>query len=145
MAWTTPQDVLDRWVGSDRPTDEGLLETLIGDAEDHIVFEFPDVPARIASDDLPLVRVQRVVAAMVARVVRNPRGVRQVQRSTGPFQVGETFAEAKPGEMTLTDEERSLLGYGPKAGRQQAFTIVPTGRGPVPDAGTTWILGDGAP
>lgn len=125
MAWTTPQDVLDRWVGSDRPTDEDLLETLIGDAEDHIVFEFPDIQDRIDSGVLPVTRVQRVVAAMVARVVRNPRGVRQVQRSTGPFQMGETFAEAKPGEMTLTDEERSLLGYGPRTQRQRAFTIVP--------------------
>lgn len=125
MAWTTSGDVLDRWVGSDRPTDENLVETLIGDAEDAIVFEFPDIQERIAAGVLPVARVQRVVAAMVTRVIRNPRGVRQVQQSTGPFQRGETFAEARPGELVPTDEERALLGYGARAQRQRAFTIVP--------------------
>ena len=125
MAWTTPQDVLDRWVGDGRPTDEALLEKLIGDAEDHLVFEYPDLPDRVLGGDPPVARVQRVVAAMVTRVLRNPKGVRQQQITTGPFQRGETFAGDRPGELTLTDEERALLGYSPGAPGQKAFTIVP--------------------
>src|SRR5690606_9012218 len=92
VAWTTPQDVLDRWVGDGRPTDEALIEKLIGDAEDHLVFEYPDLPGRVDDGDPPVARVQRVVAAMVTRVLRNPKGVRQQQITTGPFQRGETFA-----------------------------------------------------
>lgn len=31
--WATASDVLDRWVGKDRPTDEALVERLVVDAE----------------------------------------------------------------------------------------------------------------
>lgn len=121
--WATPTDVRDRWLGP-KPlaaTDE-QLETLIGDAEDTILREFPDVQARIDASTLPLARVVKVVCRMVIRSVRNPEGFRQTQEGAGPYQVSRTFGGDEPGEIYLSDEDRAELA--PQ--RRRAFSIDTT-------------------
>ena len=46
MAFATFQDVLDRWVGSDQPTDDNLITALISDAEAIIVATYPGIQAQ---------------------------------------------------------------------------------------------------
>jgi len=46
MPWTTFEDVTARWVGSNAPTDEALVDALIADAEAVILSEFPKIQDR---------------------------------------------------------------------------------------------------
>lgn len=124
MAWATPQDVRDRWLGS-TPLDvtDEQLEVLIADAEDTINRTFPDIQDRIDSSELPLTRVVKVVARMVIRHLRNPEGIRAVQEGAGPFQVSRTWGGNEPGALWLTDEDMAELAPGR---RGRAFTIDTT-------------------
>lgn len=108
MAWATYQDVLDRWVGSDVPTDNDLITALIGDAEAIILATYPGIQARIDSAALSADVVEMVVVRMVTRVLRNPGNLDYWQQSTGPFSQGRNFgSEAR--DVWLKDEEKTLL------------------------------------
>lgn len=121
LTWTTPADVTDRWLGSDLDVTNDQIERLLEDAEDTVLREFPDLPERVGvSGGVPLVRVQKVVARMVIRLLRNPEGLRQVQEGAGPYTENRTYGGAQPGELFLTDEDRAELG-NTREGR--AFSI----------------------
>lgn len=121
LLWTSPTDVSDRWLGGDCPADTAQLVLFLADAEDAILSEFPDLQDRLDEDELPLSRVKRVAARMVIRFLRNPDGTRSTQQTTGPFSESLTFAEAKPGAIALTDDDRAELARRSTTGR--AFTI----------------------
>lgn len=120
MSWTYPSDVIRRW--ADAPDEPNLdtIEALIEDAEDTILGEFPDIQARLDEASLPVIRVQKVVARMVIRHLRNPAGLRTVQDTTGPYTTSTTYGGEEPGSMYLTDQDRNELG-GTRG--QQAFTV----------------------
>lgn len=121
MPWATPQDVRDRWLGSKPPAaSEQQLTTLIADAEDSILREFPDIQARITAGTLPSTRVVKVVSRMVIRHLRNPEGIRATQEGAGPYQVSRTYGGDEPGALTLTDEDRAELAPPQESG---AFAI----------------------
>ncbi len=127
--WAEPSDVRDRWVGAAALTATAAqLLTLIADAEDTILREFPDLPDRIDSveegvEAIPLLRVKKVVARVVIRHLRNPSGIRQQQEGAGPYQRSTTYGGEEPGALYLTDEDRAELG-GRLSGA--AFTIDQT-------------------
>lgn len=124
MAWATPHDVRDRWLGPGSiPASDEQLATLIGDAEDTIWRAFPDIQQRIDNNDLPLPRVVKVVCRMVIRHIRNPEGVRSTQQGAGPFQVSRTFGGDEPGALYLSDQDMAELAPGR---RGRAFTIDTT-------------------
>ena len=133
MAWATPDDVIDSWIGDGIPTDEVLIERWIGRAERLIRRELPDLQDRIdaaAEPDLADT-VTDVVVAMVTRVFRNPSGHRSVsgQETTGQFSGSNTitFGGDNPGALELLDGERAALGApGAKRGRH-AFSVMPGG------------------
>jgi len=108
MAWATYQDVLDRWVGSDAPTDTDLITALIGDAEAVITATYPGIQARIDSAALSADVVEMVVVRMVTRVLRNPGNLSYWQQATGPFSQGRNFGEESR-DVWLKDEEKTLL------------------------------------
>lgn len=120
LLWTSPADVRDRWI-SDAVLDatDVQLATLLGDVEDTILAEFPDLPDRVASG-LPLLRVRKVAARVVIRHLQNPDGVRSSEEGAGPFQHGTTYGGAEPGSLSLTDDDRAELADGVVSG---AFTI----------------------
>ena len=126
MAWADADDVLDRWVGVDRPTvEDAMITTLIGDAEGFIRGEYPTIDTLISDGTVDVDNVVRVVAQMVIRKLQNPLGIRQQNETTGPFTRGVTFGGDLPGELwSLTDAERVMLGDR-SAGRRhgRAFTI----------------------
>lgn len=136
--WASAENVLDRWVGNDRPTDEAVLDQLVLDAETAIVAEFPSIGDRITDETLPVERVQLVVARMVTRAIRNPEGVRSRQEGTGPFSGSVTFGGDNPGELWLTDQERDLLSANGRR-RQQAFTVSTIAPLPDPDDPPWWV------
>lgn len=119
MAWTTYQNVLDRWVGSDAPTDIDLITTLIADAEAVITANYPGIQGRIDADTLSEDLVIMVTVRMVTRVLRNPGGLSYHQQQTGPFGQARNFGEDVR-EVWLTDDEKTLLAPGK---RGKAFQV----------------------
>jgi len=116
--WTTFADVVNRWVGPGAPTNQSQVETLIEDAEQVVLSEFPKIQDRIDSGALPIERVVMVVVQMVTRFLRNPEGLSNVQQTTGPFSQSRSFADRSSGLM-LTDSELKLL----QPARGKAFEI----------------------
>jgi hypothetical protein len=106
--WTSFTDVTSRWIGNDVPTDETLVETLLGDAEQIVLATYPGIQARIDADTLPVERVVMVVVAMVTRLLRNPEFVRTVQETVGAFSQSRTFLGNDSG-LFLTDSEVAIL------------------------------------
>lgn len=125
MAWATVNDVRARWLDGDLPYTDGQVQSLVDDAEDIISAEFPNLDQRIASNEVSLVRVVRVVSRMVARVLKNPDGVRQRQETRGSFTGSVTYGGDNPGELYLSDDDRRDLGG--RAGRARAFSFHPAG------------------
>jgi len=125
MAYTSPQDVCDRWLGSGEIPDAATLATLIDDAEDTIVASVPDIAERIGDGRVPLERVQKIVARMVIRHARNPEGYRQMQETTGPFTRGYTHSGDEPGGSFLSPSERREL-LGSAGGRAFQIDTTPT-------------------
>lgn len=120
MSWTTPDDVVDSWIGPDAPTDDVLVQKWIDRAEREVRYRVGDLQARVdaeqelipPSSDL-LDRARDVVVAMVTRVFRNPDGTRTVNQSsgTGPFSesVSRTYGGDTPGGLSMTDDEFAKL------------------------------------
>lgn len=108
MAWATFADVTDRWVGSNLPTDEALVESLIGDAETVILAKYPKIQDRIDSGALQLRVVTMVVVRMVSRVLRNPENLSYWQQQTGPFGQARNFG-AESIDIWMSDDEETLL------------------------------------
>jgi hypothetical protein len=145
LLWTTPADVRGRWVGDDPfPFPEGddvTLSTLLEDAEDTVLREFPTLPDRVDADpatvanSIPKRRVAKVVARVVIRHLRNPAGQRSRMDVSGPFTQNVMFGGEEPGALYLTDEDRSELG-GTEPG--QAFTIDTT-PAIIPTSPETWL------
>lgn len=126
MAWTTPDDVTDAWIGEGAPTDVDQIQKWIDRAEREIKYRVPDIQARIDAeeaetpprDDL-LETAKDVVAAMVTRVFRNPEGIRQTNVTTGPYTASKTYGGNTPGGLGLTDDELAKL----QGASEGAFTI----------------------
>ena len=137
MPWATAANVRDRWVGPGVfPVDatDPKLVTLIGDVEDSILSEFPEIQQRINDAAtppdppnpraIPLARVVKVVCRVILRHLRNPEGMRSKQMGAGPYSVGNTYGGDEPGTLALTEEDRNeLAGMGSLGGGQKAFTI----------------------
>lgn len=118
MAWTSPQDILDRWVGGEPAVSTEQLEVLIGDAETVILGEYPKIQDRIDSGDLNIETVVMVVSRMVSRLLRNPEIAGYVQQSTGPF--AQSINYGSNIDIWMLDNEKQLLS--PKRGKK-AFEI----------------------
>ncbi|WP_054953088.1 hypothetical protein [Flaviflexus massiliensis] len=138
----TPQDIRDRWFSRTTKltlTDE-QLRTVIGDVEDVVLQEFPNIREDIDEVTLPARRVTRVVARIAIRFLKNPDGWRQIQATTGSMSQSGTIAGDYPGEIYLTaadrDELTPIIPDNGQGGRGRAFTIMPQGRQPC---STRWV------
>lgn len=131
MAWTEPQDVVDRWAGPGAPdVTDPQVQVFIDDAEDAVLREFPDIDARIAAGTLTERSVKKVVSRMVIRHLRNPENVRTLQDQTGPYGSTITYGGDDPGTLELTDKDRRDLAPI-RSGVRKPFTVSMT-------KGETW-------
>lgn len=117
--WAGYQDVADRWVGTDVPSDETLVETLLGDAEQIVLAAYPAIQDRIDAGTVPLERVTMIVVSMVTRLLRNPEFVRTVQETVGAFSQSRTYLGNDSG-LFLTDSETAMLR---PSSRGKAFEV----------------------
>lgn len=132
MTWAVADDVTSRWVGSPIPATDDKIDMLIGDVEDSILAEFPDIQQRITDAAtpptppnpraIPKARVVKVVARVVIRYLHNPDGSTSGQMIAGPFR--KIVAYSGDAELCLTDEDRAeLASLGPLTNGQKAFTV----------------------
>lgn len=133
--WTVPQDIRDRWVGSDAPTDDDLLTALILDAEAVILTNFPRIQERIDDDLLSESVITMVTSRMVSRLIRNPENLTYWQQQTGPFGQGRTFG--KDQDIWLTQDERLMLAPQ-NSGKAFSFNSAPDIASPVADVDDLW-------
>lgn len=125
-SWTSPDDVIDAWIGEGEPSDADVVQVWIEKAERLIRRKVPDIQARIdaqeaevpARTDLLDAAID-VVVTMVTRVLRNPEGIRQTNVTTGPFTTSKTYGGDTPGGLALTDDELADL----QGARGGAFSI----------------------
>lgn len=127
--FATVEDVKSRWLTGTVPATDAQITTLIADAEDIILGEFPTLEADVTAGTVPATRIKRVVARMIHRVLRNPEGVRSVQESTGPFSGSTTYGGDNPGELYLTDDDRRDIGGRKSKGRAFTVSTIPAGWG----------------
>jgi hypothetical protein len=136
MTWTNYKDVVDRWVGDDKPTDEDLITALILDAEAVILAEYPAIQGRIDANTLSVNTVIMVVCRMVSRLLRNPEGLTYWQQQTGPFGQARNYGSSGA-DIWMTAEEEELLA--PKR-RGKAFEL---NQAPNPTPGNLVVLING--
>lgn len=129
-SWTTPEDVIDAWIGEGAPDDTAKIQSWIDRAERLIRRRVPDLQERIDAEaelvpprtDL-LETARDVTVSMVTRVFRNPEGIRQTNQTTttGPFSdtKSQTYGGDVPGGLGLTDEELGAL----QGASEGAFSI----------------------
>lgn len=106
--WTSPQDVLDLWVGDNKPEDVELVNALIAKAETIILATYPQIQARIDAGTLNIKVVIYVVSEMVEAVLRNPEQKSSYSYTTGPYAETASFTGAPKG-IYLTAEQKKLL------------------------------------
>lgn len=139
MNWTTPQDIRERWIGDDAPTNDELLRALISDAEAVILHEYPAIQARINAATLSQAVVTMVTCRMVTRVLRNPENASYISQTTGPFSQARNLGQT---DLWLTSDEEELLApkkspgaysvdMAPHAGAWLGNLILVTGNGYV--------------
>lgn len=136
MAWTTFDDIVDRWVGAGVPTDETLVQALIQDAETIILAEYPRIQERIDDESLSLDVVKLVVTRMVTRLLRNPEGLSYVQQTTGPFSQARNYSGAAA-DVWLSADEKALLAPGGK-GKAFSLNLAPDMQDPAFDS-DIWV------
>jgi hypothetical protein len=139
MTWTSPQDVVDRWINDPMQPDalDPHLAMMISDAEDAINAHFKDIQARIDSEDLPIQRVHRVVARMVItawKIAGNP--LASFQQTTGPFSVGGTYDAKAKKHISLSGDD--IKDLSPKSTSYNYFMTYMGEQANVP--GDTGVL-----
>lgn len=132
--WTSPQDIIDRWVGPGAPADTDQLAALIDDAEAIITKEYPGIQDRIDSGSLNQDLVVMVVARMVTRLLRNPEGLTYWQQQTGPFGQARNFGDGGT-DIWMTVSERELL-RAVNRGKSFALNLAPDSVSPPLDVNT---------
>ncbi|KDN83470.1 hypothetical protein [Kitasatospora cheerisanensis] len=99
------------------PLTDDQIADLIEQAETYLLALYPDIPARITAGTLAQTTVDFVEASMVARIARNPEGLRMEMDGDYQYQLA---AAAASGYLTLLPAEETMLTRG-----QGAFTITP--------------------
>ncbi|MET7741983.1 Gp19/Gp15/Gp42 family protein [Streptomyces sp. NPDC005385] len=123
MSYATYEDVLKRWTSVEElMATEEQVTTLLEDAEDRILIEFPTLESKVTSGELRQETVIRVEVQMVMRHLKNPDGVRSAQMGAGPFQQTTTYGGEDPGTIYLTDDERRDL-RGSTRSRGKVFMV----------------------
>lgn len=126
--WAIPDDVREAWIGPDAPESDAQLENWIGQAERLIRYHVPTLAQRIEDDETgELAATTRdVIVSMVTRVFRNPEGIRQTNRTTGPFTDSFTYGGDRPGGLYLSDEELARLNGTTADTHAYTVSMIPT-------------------
>lgn len=106
MNWTTPQDIRERWIGDDAPTNDQLLRALIQDAEAIILSTYPNIQGRVDAAKLSSAVITFVTSRMVIRVLRNPDNATYSSTTTGPFTSAKNVGNV---DLWMTEDEEEML------------------------------------
>lgn len=120
--YATPVYVLDRWIGSDKPTSMELVQFWLTEAQDLLFSdrELTDLEDRLTRDVSGKLAKMVMIAErrMVTRAMKNPDNIRQVNSTTGPYTDSSTLATETFTGLEVTASERDLLSSssGSRAG-----------------------------
>lgn len=114
MAYATLANVQARYEGTITADREPWVETLLAEAETKLDEALPDLRARVDSGDVSGELVRWTVVAAVARVVRNPRGIRQSM--LGAYNETRLMPATGPAEVEFTAAELAALAAPTTAG-----------------------------
>lgn len=121
MTYTTVADVAAE-LGIPVPTDPAIIaqwNRWITRTENQIRSRIPDLDQRIADGTLSKDVIVDIVAAAVARVARNPEGLRSVTKAVDDGSITKTVDSSRSaGDLGLTDDEWAQILPLP-----EAFTI----------------------
>lgn len=135
MTYASAADVADE-LGRPVPTDDPTIaqwERWLSRVENMIRARIPDLDVLVTAGAPSEALVADIEAAVVARKVLNPEGLRQVTRAIDDGSVTKTVDQMRSsGELALTDDEWGLLLPTADSG---AFSTRP---GFEPDPGTPW-------
>lgn len=122
MTIATVDDVKDRWTAADPLPGDEKLQALLDDAELVCVAAVPALMEKVAQDSTGQLEknVIYVECQLVMQVLVNPKGIRQVSNTSGPFSQAITYgSETIRAGMVLSSQQLQLLG----AGKGRMFTI----------------------
>jgi len=131
--WAQVSDVVRRYDKPIPTSRHGWISSLIDDAEDQLTLKVADLPARVTAGEVPATRVQRIVAAAVLEVVRNPDGFTQQSQTVGPYSTSVTrpAATAPAGtRFRFADEDLDALRPPPRPGARSVRLALPAWRVP---------------
>lgn len=109
--WVTPEEVLNRWTGTDDIPDENdiTLATLIDDAEAVIALEVAGVSERLLDGTLDSRLLKMVVSNVVQRAWQSKQdGKLSYAYGSGPFNESGSYGNTRRG-IYLEPEERALI------------------------------------
>lgn len=145
MTIATVDDVKDRWTAADPLPGDEKLQALLDDAELVCVAAVPALMEKVAQDSTGQLEknVIYVECQLVMQVLVNPKGIRQVSNTSGPFSQAITYgSETIRAGMVLSSQQLQLLG----AGKGRMFTIDMTPKcsefGLSPSQVINWPEGD---
>lgn len=122
MTIATVDDVKDRWTAADPLPGDEKLQALLDDAELVCVAAVPALMEKVAQDSTGQLEknVIYVECQLVMQVLVNPKGIRQVSNTSGPFSQAITYgSETIRAGVVLSSQQLQLLG----AGKGRMFTI----------------------
>lgn len=123
-ALAEPTDVQVRLMRSLTSEEAALATVLLAEASAQLRLKVASVDDRIGDRSLDPAIVKGVIARAVLRVLRNPEGVKQLQKSTGPYAETRTADSAvSSGLLSFSAEDLALV------------EALPSGSG-IPGAGT---------
>lgn len=114
-------------LGADEVTDERLTAQIQA-ASRFIRDTDPGIVERVATGEVAKDSLLDVIAEVVARRIRNPEGLRSVQRGEGPYSGEKVWAGDVDTGFYLLAREARRLGIR-KSGGTQKWAAIPLGRG----------------
>lgn len=105
----TIQQVKNRWISTDIPPSDEIIEQYIRDACLLLESQAPNIVGQTQDDENVKARVELVICTMVIRALSNPDKIRQLQESTGPYSGGVTFGTETLGGLEVTKEDMKIL------------------------------------
>lgn len=97
--WARVEDITRRHYAPVPDAKLGWVDSLIEDAEGVLVDVIPSLADRVTAGEVSAATVQRIVAQAVLRVMRNPEGLTQFARTTGPY----TSSGSRPAASALAE------------------------------------------
>lgn len=132
MAWTTPQDIKNRWLSPKAPPTDDKLAIFIEDTEAQIIAAYPKIQERITEGKLKEALIRSTVARIIIEYVSTEGSpyAQEAQAYAGIGSRSVTIASHARRDLVLTAEDLAIFAPAKSAG----FAAITMNYGQVPTA-----------